>query len=233
MVRQISNYCSAFGKVISKPNIQISFLSYLLQGKKNVLIDTVPEKTAELWSKELLQLVPGMEIDALILNHSEEDHSGALAHLLEQFPELPIFCTPACKERLKDIYPYANFICVENGISIEIGDFSFRFIHTPGLHWNDNMVTFFENEQILFSNDLFGQYIANEALTDDAISAEDMAADTISYFEKVFASASAEQKRVIAKIKELNFRRIAPGHGVVIDENLQKILALYSDRCLI
>ena len=232
MIRKISDGCTTLGKVIQKPHIQISFLSYLLQGTKNILIDTVPQKAAENWQQELLGLLDGKPIDALILNHSEEDHSGALELVLKQFPDIPVYCTAACKDRLKSACPDVDFVCVEHGSSVQIGDFSFRFLHTPGLHWNDNMVTLWENEDTLFSNDLFGQYLGCEELNDDDLSADELLAGADSYFEKVFASAPAEQKQVIAEVKELNFRRIAPGHGVVINKNLSEILALYTRKCL-
>ena len=232
MVQQISESCMALGKVINKPNIQISFLSYLLQGTKNILIDTVPQKASENWLHELSEVLAGESIDAIILNHSEEDHSGALSLVLEHDPEIPVYCTAACRARLQSTHPNANFVCVEHGASVRIGDFSFRFIHTPGLHWDDNMVTLFENEGTLFSNDLFGQYLGFEDLKDDDLSADELLTSADSYFEKVFASALAEQKQVIAEVNELNFRCIAPGHGVVINKNLSEMLALYTKKCL-
>ena len=232
MISKISDTCTVLGKLIQKPHIQISFLSYLLRGEKTVLIDTVPAKSTESWGDELAELLPEKKIDALILNHSEEDHSGALSLLLNWIPEVPIYCTAVCRDRLKDTYPNANFICVEDGTSIEIGKFRFRFIHTPGLHWDDNMVTYFENEKILFSNDLFGQYLTCDSLCDEGLSAEEVMSSAIRYFDKVFASSLAEDRKVLAKISKLNFLQIAPGHGVVLKKELQSVLGMYKDRCI-
>lgn len=89
-----------FGKTINKPKISISFLSYLLRGEQNILIDTVPDKAAEAYIQDIESVLPVNQIDALILNHSEEDHSGALQAVLAHHPQLPIYCTPATKERL-------------------------------------------------------------------------------------------------------------------------------------
>lgn len=204
----------------------------MLCGTKNVLIDTVPERAAKVWDEELEQLIPHKTIDALILNHSEEDHSGGLSLLLSRTPNLPIYCTEACKERLKNQYPNANFICVENGETIWIGDFRFGFIHTPGLHWDDNMVTYYENEKILFSNDLFGQYLACDTLVDHITSVHDLTSSMTGYFEKVFASATLEQKWVVSKIMDLGLLQIAPGHGVVLRYKLQSALDFYRKKCL-
>ena len=173
-MQQITENCIALGKVINKPNIQISFLSYLLQGTKNVLIDTVPQKASENWLHELSEALAGKPIDAIILNHSEEDHSGALSLVLEHNSEIPVYCTAACRARLQPTHPNVNFVCVDHGSSVRIGDFAFRFLHTPGLHWDDNMVTFFENDGTLFSNDLFGQYLGCEELKDNDLSADEL-----------------------------------------------------------
>ena len=232
MAVKITDTIWAAGKVIQRPNIQLSFISYLLKGKKNVLIDTVSARVAVKWWEEITAIVPYQELDAVILNHSEEDHSGALQLVLSWRPEIPIYCTAACSERLKKEYPYANFVCVEDRSEIQIGDFEFRFVHTPGLHWEDNMVTFFENERILFSNDLFGQYVGEESLSDEAVPSDMVIAGLDTYYEKILSVSTVEQRKILAEIKRLGFEKIAPGHGVVLSRTLPEVLANYSEKFL-
>lgn len=172
MKYSLNPHIFVFGKTINKPKISISFLSYLLRGKQNILIDTVPDRAAEAYIQDIESVLPVSQIDALILNHSEEDHSGALQAVLDRHPQLPIYCTPATKERLQPTYPEADFRVVQHGESLTLGDYTFQFIHTPGLHWPDNMVTWLASEKILFSNDLFGQYLAEEPPVDAGSSKE-------------------------------------------------------------
>ncbi|WP_202931063.1 oxygen-binding di-iron domain-containing protein [Aminipila terrae] len=206
---QLSQNCTVLGKVIQKPDIQISFLSYLLRGSKNILIDTVPERAAEKYLEELSQCMDLTCLDAIILNHSEEDHSGALRLLLPHIPDIPVYCTLACKERLKDMYPTANILAMEHNAELQLGEYQFRFIHTPGLHWDDNMVTYCENDQTLFSNDLFGQYLGSEPPLDNYISSEQLIYNMKRYYEKVFSHASKEEKKVLADIINLKLKVIA------------------------
>lgn len=77
MKYSLNPHIFVFGKTINKPKISISFLSYLLRGKQNILIDTVPDRAAEAYIQDIESVLPVSQIDALILNHSEEDHSGA------------------------------------------------------------------------------------------------------------------------------------------------------------
>ena len=227
MYYSISDSCTVLGKVIQKPDRSFSFLAYLLRGEKNVLIDTVPEKAGEIFIDELKQLVPLNQLDAIILNHSEDDHSGALGRLLSEQPDIPIYCTTACKHRLITRYPDANFIEASQLYTRTIGTFRFQFTHTPGLHWDDNMVTYFENEQILFSNDLFGQYLGCEPPLDHNDSVDRVLLEAKAYLDKVFVNATDSEKLVIHELAGLALTCIAPGHGVILTNKLKEVLLLY------
>lgn len=231
MYYSISKMCTVLGKVIQKPERSFSFLAYLLQGKKNVLIDTVSEKAGENFMAELKQLISLSQLDAIILNHSEEDHSGALGLLLAERGDIPIYCTTACKQRLITRYPRANFIEAVHLSTLEIGTFQFRFTHTPGLHWDDNMVTYFENEKILFSNDLFGQYLGCEPPLDVDYTKDSVLQGAKIYFDKVFAQATPDEKRAVLPLADLNVECIAPGHGVILTEKSDDVLAFYETEC--
>lgn len=223
----ISDSCTVLGKVIQKPDRSFSFLAYLLRGEKNVLIDTVPEKAGEVFMDELKQLVSLSQLDAIILNHSEDDHSGALGRLLSERLDVPIYCTAACKQRLISRYPDANFLEAAPLSTLTIGTFRFQFTHTPGLHWDDNMVTYFENEQILFSNDLFGQYLGCEPPLDHNDSADRVLREAKAYLDKVFVNAKDSEKLVVNELAGLALTYIAPAHGVILTDKLKEVLSLY------
>lgn len=222
---------TVLGKVIIKPDKSFSFLSYLIHGPEHVLIDTVPERSGEAFLEELFELVPPEKLDALILNHAEEDHSGALGGLLARRPDLPIYCSPNCRARLAPRYPRADFRVVENGSSLRIGGLSFRFVHTPGLHWDDNMTTYLEQEHILFSNDLFGQSLGATVPLDNQFTKEALLAGARAYFEQVFSPATAEEKAVVFGLCPPELTRVAPGHGVVVSDHLDDLLAYYESVC--
>ena len=227
MKYSLNPHIFVFGKTIKKPKISISFLSYLLRGKQNILIDTVPDKAADAYIQDIESVLPVSQIDALILNHSEEDHSGALQAVLDRHPQLPIYCTPATKERLQPTYPEADFRVVQHGESLTLGDYTFQFIHTPGLHWPDNMVTWLASEKILFSNDLFGQYLAEESPVDAGYSKEAILKGTEPYFERVFAPASESDKAIIADIAAMPIQTAATGHGLILQSQWPAVRDFY------
>lgn len=232
MKYQLNPHIYIFGKAIRTPKISITFLSYLLLGKQNILIDTVPYKAAEAYMKDLESVLPLTKLDGIILNHSEEDHSGALGAVLEKAGDVPIYCTEAAKDRIGDRYPGADFRPVADGSSLTLGDYTFRFIHTPGLHWPDNMVTWLESEGMLFSNDLFGQYLAEDPPVEGSLSDEDILAGSRSYFEKVFRSSTHEERSVILDITDLPIRTLAPGHGLVLQKRWPALRDYYREEAV-
>ena len=234
MIYPIKKNLTLIGKTIIKPEKSFSFNAFLLTGEKNVLIDTVPEKASEVFWQEVTSILPIESLDAVILNHSEEDHSGALPYLLNLRPNIPIYCTSACAERLSRIYPQtANWIVMKTGDKLELGqEMIFHFYETPGLHWDDNMVTYWENEKILFSNDLFGQSIGLEVPTDKEVAPIDLENATKEYYQKVFLNATEEEKQVIQQLDGLPVECIAPGHGVIISEKINELTNWYRELIL-
>lgn len=226
----ITNHCRAIAKTIIKPDKEFSFLSYLITGKANILIDTLPERAAPMLLEEMEYAMGEKPLDAIIMNHSEEDHSGALPAVLQAYPQTPIYCSENCRKRLLAILPNADYHIVKTGDTIEMGEQRFTFVETPGLHWDDNMVTFWKNEKILFSNDLFGQYAAAEPPIDRDYSLERLLDAAEDYYTNVFSPASLQEKSVINEVEQLPVHIIAPGHGLILKYSVSNILSLYRER---
>jgi len=223
----ITDRVEVLGKVIIKGEKRFSFLSYLLHDKANVLIDTVPVRSGEELVEDIRTVLGEKRLDAIIMNHSEEDHSGALPAVLAAYPDTPVYCTAACRNRLLKVLPQAEFHIVRTGEILQIDDFKFVFQETPGLHWDDNMVTFLSKEKILFSNDLFGQMAAAEPILDREYTKEDLLAAADKYYTNVFEKAAPEEKQAIRSVAALPIRMIAPGHGVILQQYYIDILNLY------
>lgn len=226
----ITNQCRAIAKTIIKPEKEFSFLSYLITGRVNILIDTLPERFAPMLLEEIDFAMSEKKLEAIIMNHSEEDHSGALQAVLQAYPNTPIYCTENCRKRLLAILPDAEYHIVKSGDTIEIGEQHFTFVETPGMHWDDNMVTYWENEKILFSNDLFGQYAAAEPPIDRDYPFDRLMDAANDYFTKVFSPASLQEKSEVKKVAKLPIQIIAPGHGLILKYNVSNILSLYQER---
>jgi len=209
-----------------------SYNSYLIRDKKTVLIDTVWQPFDKEFVARLKQEIDLKEIDYIIMNHNESDHSGALPELMREIPGTPIYCTANGAKIIKGHYHQDwNFHIVKTGDTLEIGDSTLTFIEAPMLHWPDTMFTYMDGENILFSNDAFGQHYATETLYNDTADQGELLAEATKYYANILTPFS---KMVVKKIEEvLSFHlpvdMICPSHGVIWRDHPTQIVERYLD----
>lgn len=207
-----------------------SYNSYLIQDEKTVLIDTVWGPYDREFISNLKKIIDIQEIDVIIVNHSETDHSGALVELMREIPNVPIYCTANGAKFLKAQYHKDwNFVTVKTGDTLSIGKNTLKFIEAQMLHWPDTMFTYMEGENILFSNDGFGQHYASEILFNDLENKEQVYAEALKYYANILTPFN---KMVDSKIKQilsmnLEIKMICPSHGIVWRENPMQIIQKY------
>lgn len=207
-----------------------SYNSYLVRDEKTVLIDTVWQPYDKEFVKRLKEEIDLKEIDYIIANHGEVDHSGALVELLREIPNTPVYCTENGAKILKGHYHEDwNFVTVKTGDTLDIGESKLVFVEAPMLHWPDSMFTYMTGENILFSNDAFGQHYATESLYNNKVDNAELYAEALKYYANILTPFSP---LVIRKIKEvLEFKlpvdMICTSHGVIWKENPTQIITKY------
>lgn len=216
-----------------------TYNAYLVFGKDKVaLIDnTYYGKSNQMWGriKDAFQKEGReMEIDIIIQNHIEKDHSGALPEIHEKFPEAPIYCTEIAVEGLKNHYPSlenAEFITVKTGDVLELKGASLAFLEAPLLHWPDSMFTLFVEEGILFSNDAFGQHICYSQRYDNEISEYVLMDATKKFYANLITPLSKLVLKKFQEVTELGLldkiKMIAPSHGQIWTDPM-KVIGAYS-----
>ncbi|MDY6908982.1 MAG: FprA family A-type flavoprotein [Thermodesulfobacteriota bacterium] len=193
-----------------------SYNAYLIEGsEKTVLLDTVDPLMADVF---LGQLDGGPKIDLIVSHHAEQDHSGTIPHVLERFPEAKVVSTPKAKGMLIDLLriPEEAFLTVADGETLSLGDRTLKFLHTPWVHWPETMVSYLEEERILFSCDFFGSHIAASDLyvTDKGRVYE--AAKR--YFAEIMMPFRNVIEKNLEKLQPYDIRMIAPSHGQIYRE---------------
>ncbi|MGI6169558.1 MAG: anaerobic nitric oxide reductase flavorubredoxin [Christensenellales bacterium] len=207
-----------------------SYNSYLIRDGKNVLIDTVWQPFDEEFVSNLSQEIDLKDIDYIVANHAEIDHSGALPELMRLIPDTPIYCTANAVKSLKGHFHQDwNFVTVKTGDTLDLGSTKLIFVEAPMLHWPDSMFCYLTEENILFSNDAFGQHYATESLYNDTVDNAELYAEAIKYYANILTPFSP---LVIKKIHEvLGFElpvdMICPSHGVIWKEDPAQIIHTY------
>ena len=147
-----------------------SYNAYLVRDEKTALIDTVWSPFAKEFVDNLAKEIDLNQIDYVIANHAEMDHSGALPLLMHRIPGKPVYCTANGLKSLKGHYHKDwNFQVVKTGDKLSLGKKELIFIEAMMLHWPDSMMEYLTGDAILFSNDAFGQHIATEHMFNDLV----------------------------------------------------------------
>ena len=198
-----------------------SYNAYLLRGtKKTVLIDTVWGPYDREFVARLAREIPLDQIDAIVMQHNETDHSGALPELMRLIPNTPVYCTAKGEAILRGHYHCDwNYVPVKSGDVLEIDDNNtLTFIEAPMLHWPDTMFSYYSGEGgVLFSNDGFGQHYATESLFDDCVPESEIMYEALKYYANILCPFSPMAGRKVREIlaKNLPLSLICPSHGVV------------------
>ena len=208
--------------------------AYLIEEEKTVLIDTV-------WMPHRFEFVENLEkeinlnqIDFIVANHGECDHSGSLIALMEKIPDTPIYCTANAVKSIEGQYGKRgwNFRVVKTGDSVDIGGGKqLVFMEMRMLHWPDSMATFLTGDNILFSNDAFGQHYAVEELFNDKADQCLLYKEAMKYFANILNPFAPILTKKLEEIGKLNLpiEMIAPSHGAIWRDNPLQIVNKYAE----
>ncbi|MFP4363180.1 MAG: anaerobic nitric oxide reductase flavorubredoxin [Spirochaetia bacterium] len=208
-----------------------TYNSYLIREEKNVLIDTVWKPFKKEFVDNLKTEIDLNDIDYVVINHAEIDHSGALPELMHYIPDVPIYCTQNGLKSIKGhFHEDWNLNPVKTGDELDLGNGrKLVFVEMKMLHWPDTMGCYLTGDNIYFSNDAFGQHYATEHLFNDLVDQEELFAECIKYYANILTPFSP---LVVKKIQEILDMKlpidiIATSHGVIWRDKPTQIVEKY------
>ncbi len=214
----------------------ISINSYIVQGEKTALIDLIEDiddKPAD-FEEELQSIsLDAKDIDYLIINHMEPDHTSWIPAFHKKNPNLEIYLTSKAAGLLKSFCGIEkNIHIIKDGETLDLGKGKIlSFYETPNIHWPETMMTFEQNSGILFSCDAFGSYgTLNEVYFDDQLSTAQhdfFSNEALRYYANIVAGFSSFVSKGINHLSALDIKVIAPSHGIIWRENPQAIVDSY------
>lgn len=206
--------------IVMKTEYGTSYNSFLIKGEKNVLIETCHESYFDEYLEHIREVLSPAEIDYIILNHTEPDHSGALRRLLEAAPKAQILCSQAASIYLKGITNRTdlNLRVVKDGEVLDLGGGKeLRFINAPFLHWPDSMFTWYEAEKTLFSCDFFGSHYCEPRMLDRTITHPKAYWTAFrGYYDAIFGPFKPYVLKGLDKIGNLDVQTVCTSHGPVL-----------------
>jgi len=207
-----------------------TYNAYCVRGAEGVaVIDTVKEEFADTFFARLESVARYDEVKAIVLNHLEPDHSGALPELLRRAPGARLYISYRAQAMLKGIVkdgpaPFA-FSPVDTGDRVDLGGRSLRFLHTPFLHWPDTQCTFLPEEGVLFSGDVFGCHYCDPRLFNDR--AGDFRFSFDYYYQHIMRPFRSHVLEALDLIEPLDLRLLAPAHGPILREAPRRYVQRY------
>jgi anaerobic nitric oxide reductase flavorubredoxin len=204
--------------------------SYFINGTKKAVIDSAKGFQTETFLGNIVEIIPPSEIDYVIINHMEPDHSGAFEELHKAAPKAVFMGTRRITDLLREFYGISDRVqTITDGQEFSLGSRTVRFIETPMVHWPETMMTYETGDRILFSGDAFGGYgFLEQAIFDDTCT--DIAyylKESLRYFTNVVAKFSPMVKKAIDKLSALEINIVAPAHGLIWRSDPHHIIQYY------
>jgi len=209
-----------------------TYNSYLIMDEKTVLVDTVWEPYQEQLLENIRQITDPAKIDLVVANHAEIDHSGGLPAIMGHSPQATVAVSQRGAESVPGhFHQQWNFQSVKTGQKINIGRNDLIFVEAPMLHWPDSMFTYLTGQNILLSNDAFGQHYATAFRFNDQADQKELYEEALKYYANILTPFS---KLVSKKIEEvlglgLPVDMIAPSHGVIWRDDPLQIVRRYQE----
>jgi NADH oxidase (H2O-forming) len=211
--------------VVMETKFGTTYNSYFINAEKKTLVETAKEKFWDTYIAKVRKVVDPAELDYIILDHTEPDHSGCLARLLELAPKATVVSSGNGIRYLKDLlgFDFPNLV-VKDGQEMDLGNKTLKFISAPNLHWPDSMFTYLHEDKILFTCDVFGEHYCHEAVFDDL--AGDFDGAFRYYYDVIMKPFSKFMIQAVEKIRHLEIRTVCTGHGPVLRTNWKKYVDL-------
>lgn len=208
-----------------------SYNAYLVKDKKTVLFDTVKADLTDDLIDNIRAFSDPADIDYIVVNHAEMDHTGALPRMIEIAKPEKIFCTAKCEKALKAHFHFDSWPLeiVKEGDTVNIGERTITFYDSKMLHWPESMVSYIEQDKLLISNDIFGQHWATSERFDDEVDRGELFWQSAKYFANIFMPFTTPARKFVEKLRENNLEidMIAPDHGLIWRSEIDAILDKY------
>jgi NADH oxidase (H2O-forming) len=221
--------------IVMHTDFGTTYNSYFINAEKKAIVEVAKEKFSETYLSKLRSVTDPKDIQYIIVDHTEPDHSGSLKWLLDLAPEATVVGSGNAIRYLEDIVnkPFRSMV-VKDGDTLDLGNKTLRFLSAPNLHWPDSMMTLLVEDKVLFTCDIFGAHYCSPDMFSNFDT--DYSASFKYYFDIIMRPFSRFMQRAVEKAKPLDIEYICPGHGPIHKENLKKALELtqeYADQYML
>lgn len=212
----------------------ISYNSYFIDDEKTAVLDTVDSVIRDVFMDNVSHLLHGRQLDYIVINHMEPDHSGSLLALVRAYPEAKIIAAPQAQKMIGQYFHVSlkdRFLSTDEKLEISLGTHRLRFLKAPMVHWPEVTFTYEETEKVLFSADAFGTFgvLNGSVFADDVDYEEEYLPSFRKYYANIVARYGMQVQMALKKVEKLDVKYLCSLHGPVFrrKEDIAGITALY------
>lgn len=208
--------------IVMETKFGTSYNSYIVKGnEKTALIETCHHNFWEEFLANIEEVTEVKNIDYVILNHNEPDHTGCVSKLVDLNPNITIVTSNAGAIYIKNITNRAdlNIMVAKDGDTLSLGDKTIKFINAPFLHWPDSMFSFLEEDGILFSCDFLGSHYAEPYIFDTKVAYPERFEFSVkAYYDAIFGPFKPYVLKGLEKIENIKYDMVCPSHGPILTQ---------------
>ena len=205
-----------------------TYNAYLIVDEETALVDTVKAPFFPEMLRRIREIVDPEEIDYVISNHTEPDHSGSIRKVLEVAENAELIASDFGTKGLKRYYgDDLECTSIKEKPSVSLGKRTLQFVPIPMVHWPDSMVTYIPEEKLLLSNDAFGQHLASSKRFDDEVDQAILMQEATTYYANIVMPLWMSVSRALKALEGIDVEIIAPSHGIIWRSNPGMILESY------
>ena len=207
----------------------VSYNSYIIDDEKVALVDTVEVDFFTQFLENIHEVIGDRDIDYLIINHMEPDHSGSIALIKKYYPNIKIVGNKKTLGMLEGFYGVTDDVVeVKNGETLSLGNHELSFVLIPMVHWPETMVTLDAKNKVLFSGDAFGCFGAlNGGIIDTEINCETFWLEMVRYYSNIVGKYGIPVQNALKKLAGVELDYICSTHGPVWHEHIEKVIGMY------
>lgn len=223
--------------IIMETKYGTSYNAYIVKGNDKIaLIDTSHSGYEDVFLENIKSVCNPEDIDYIILNHNEPDHSGSLKYLTSIIPNASVLASQAGNIYIKNITnkPDINLKPVKDGEILDLGGVTLKFVMAPFLHWPDSMFTYVEEDKAVFTCDFLGAHYCEPTMIDQKVRYKDKYEDAAKYyFDCIFGPFKPYVQKGLDKLSNLSFDYACPSHGPILTKEgcLSYVTKMYENWC--
>ena len=209
----------------------ISYNSYLIMDEKVAIMDTVDHRKSSEWWNNIAEALEDRTPDYLIVQHMEPDHAGCIGEVVERYPQIRVVASAKAVQMLGQFFRYPplleRIMVVKEGDTLSLGRHTLQFTMAPMVHWPEVMVTYDQEDKVLFSADAFGTFGVLGGHIIDPAGVESWTDEARRYYYNICGKYGQPVQALLGKVAALDVQCICPLHGPVLTKDLSRYIGLY------